>query len=302
MKSEVAPIDVMANDRPKPTIRAGLIGHSIQASLTPRLHEAEGRAQGLQYTYELLDLHTMNADVSALPRLLAETQAKGFAGLNITHPCKQAVLPLLDELSEEAAAIGAVNTVVFANSKRIGHNTDWWGFAESFKRGFSDVTREHVLLLGAGGAGAALAYAAFQLGVQRLLIADVDVVRAQQLAAHCNQHLAASWAAPASNIAQALASANGLMQATPIGMSVHPGIPLSPSLLRKELWVTEVIYTPLETELLRQAKSLGCRVLNGTGMTVFQAVKTFALFTGYPADAERMLAHFAALTSVRNTT
>ena len=136
-----------------PTILAGLIGHGIQASRTPRLHEQEGREQGLDYQYQLLDLQTMKADVSALPRLVQEAQTQGFAGLNITHPCKQAVLPLLDELSPEAAAIGAVNTVVFTSGKRIGHNTDWWGFAESFKRGLPDVLRDNVVLLGAGGAG-----------------------------------------------------------------------------------------------------------------------------------------------------
>lgn len=275
-------------------ILAGLIGERIQASLTPRLHEQEGRAQGFDYTYKLLDLHALNADVTALPRLLSEAQERGFAGLNITHPCKQAVLPLLDELSDEAAAIGAVNTVVFTNGKRIGHNTDWWGFAESFKRGLADVARETVVLLGAGGAGAALAYAALQLGVRHLLIADVDATRAAQLAQHCHQW-AASWAEAVPDAGEAIAKSDGLMQATPIGMSVHPGLPVSPSFLRKELWVSEVIYTPLETDLLRAAKARGCRVLNATGMTVFQAIKTFALFTGRTANAERMLEHFAAL-------
>ncbi|MBS1811908.1 MAG: shikimate dehydrogenase [Acidobacteria bacterium] len=280
---------------PAQTVLAGLIGHGIQASRTPRLHEEEGRAQGLTYTYELLDLQTMNADTSALPRLLDETEARGFAGLNITHPCKQAVLPLLDELSVEANAIGAVNTVVFTNGKRIGHNTDWWGFAESFKRGLPDVPREKVALLGAGGAGAALAYAAFQLGVQHLLVYDVSQSRAVQLATHCNQQLAKDWAEPILRPESALATANGCMQATPIGMYGHPGLPISASLLHPNLWVSEVIYTPLETELLRHAKALGCQVLNGSGMTVFQAVKTFTLFTGLPANPERMLRHFSTL-------
>ncbi len=279
----------------EPTILAGLIGHGIQASRTPRLHEQEGRAQGLHYTYQLLDLQTMGVDVSALPRLLDEAQAQGFAGLNITHPCKQIVLPLLDELAPEAAAIGAVNTVVFTNGKRIGHNTDWWGFAESFKRGLPDVVRAQVILIGAGGAGSALAYAAFQLGVQRLAIYDVDHDRAAQLAARCNEQLARDFAAPVTDLGSAIATANGLMQATPIGMNNHPGMPVPTVFLHSELWVSEVIYTPLETELLQHAKSLGCRLLNGTGMTVFQAVKTFHLFTGLQADPERMLRHFAAL-------
>lgn len=277
-----------------PKILAGLIGHGIHASRTPRLHEQEGRAQGLNYTYQLFDLKVMGAEVSALPRLLDETQAQGFAGLNITHPCKQAVLPLLDELSSEASAIGAVNTVVFTDGKRIGHNTDWWGFAESFKRGLPDVMLDDVVLLGAGGAGSALAYAAFQLGVKRLMIYDVDAPRAAQLSAHCNKW-ANGFSAPVTTVAAALATANGLMQATPIGMNNYQGMPVPAALLHKNLWVSEVIYTPLETELLQHAKTLGCRLLNGTGMTVFQAVKTFHLFTGLHADPERMLQHFAAM-------
>jgi shikimate dehydrogenase len=219
----------------------------------------------------------------------------GFAGLNITHPCKQTILPLLDELSPEAAAIGAVNTVVFAKGKRQGHNTDWWGFAESFKRGLTTVPRAAVVLLGAGGAGSALAYAAFQLGVQHLAIYDVQLQRAVQLAARCDTELARGFATVCTNPAADIARAAGLMQATPIGMVGHPGIPIAREWLHPRLWVTEVIYTPLETELLSAAKALGCQLLNGAGMTVFQAVRSFSLFTGRLADPERMLRHFAGL-------
>lgn len=281
-------------------IRTGLIGYGIQASRTPHLHEQEGLEQGLNYTYQLIDLRELRADVSALPQLLNEAEANGFAGLNITHPCKQAVLSLLDELSPEATAIGAVNTVVFQNGKRTGHNTDWWGFAEGFNRGLPDVPRDQVVLLGAGGAGAALAYAAFQLDVQRLAIFDLDAQRATQLAARCNQQLAQGFAQPITDLSAAITSADGLMQATPIGMFGHPGMPVSAGLLHPRLWVSEVIYTPLETELLRSAKALGCRLLNGTGMTVFQAVKAFSLFTGLQADPERMLRHFAKVLPPAN--
>ena len=278
-------------------IRAGLIGHGIQASRTPHLHEQEGHEQGLAYTYQLFDLQTLHADVSALPQLLNEAEANGFAGLNITHPCKQAVLPWLDELSPEAAAIGAVNTVLFKDGKRLGHNTDWWGFAESFKRGLPDVPRAQVVLLGAGGAGAALAYAAFQLGVQRLAIYDLDLQRAAHLTMRCNEQLAVDYAKPVTNLAATLANADGLMQATPIGMFGHPGLPIATELLHAKLWLSEVIYTPLETALLKHAKTLGCRLLDGAGMTVFQAVKAFSLFTGLQADPERMLRHFDRLLS-----
>lgn len=278
-------------------IRAGLIGAGIQASRTPQLHINEGQAHGLAYAYELIDLEDLGAGVDALPGLLAEAESKGFAGLNITHPCKQAILPWLDELSLEAATIGAVNTVIFLNGKRLGHNTDWWGFAESFQRGLPDVPLQQVVLLGAGGAGAALAYAAYRLGVERLMIFDVDRSRAEHLAAHCNERLYRDFAVATADLAASIAEADGLMQATPVGMFGHPGLPVAPELLHPQLWVSEVIYTPLETELLRHAKQLGCQVLNAAGMTVFQAVKAFELFTGLPADPVRMLRHFDSLLS-----
>src|SRR5215475_8523129 len=145
------------------TLQVGLIGSGIQASRSPHLHECEARASGFVCSYRLFDLAQLDVGVEALPRLLASAQEQGFAGLNLTHPCKQAVIPLLDELSADAAAIGAVNTVVFTAGKRIGHNTDGFGFAESFRRGLADVARENVVLLGAGGAGSAVADAALRI-------------------------------------------------------------------------------------------------------------------------------------------
>ena len=270
------------------TFRVGLIGAGIQASRMPRLHEAEARALGLDYAYQLFDLEKLNADVSDLPRLLTEAQQQGFAGLNITHPCKQAVIPLLNELSLEAAAIGAVNTVVFKRGKRIGHNTDAPGFAASFRRALSDVSVRNVVLLGAGGAGSALAVAARQLGIERLAIYDTELVRAAALAERVGAHAV-------TNLAQAVQVADGLMQATPIGMANHPGAPLPLALLQPRQWVAEIIYFPMETELLRHARAIGCRTMDGGGMAVFQAVEAFRLFTGVAPDAERMLRHFAAM-------
>ena len=125
----------------KPRVLAGLIGAGIQASRTPALHEQEGDAQGLRYLYRLIDLEPLQLTLDALPDLLDAAERMHFTGLNITYPCKQAILPLLDELSDEARGIGAVNTVVFKAGKRIGHNTDCLGFAEGFRRNLNDVPR-----------------------------------------------------------------------------------------------------------------------------------------------------------------
>ena len=172
----------------KPVILAGLIGAGIQASRTPALHEHEGDAQGLRYLYRLIDLDQLQLDSTALVDLLTAAERMNFTGLNITFPCKQAILPLLDELSAEAQGIGAVNTVVLKDGKRIGHNTDCLGFAEGFRRGLNGVARERVVQMGAGGAGAAVAHALLGEGVQTLIIFDVDSRRAQSLADNLNQH------------------------------------------------------------------------------------------------------------------
>ena len=272
----------------------GLIGAGIQASRTPSMHEREAAEQGLRCEYRLIDLEKLQVGDEALPDLLKDAERKGFAGLNITYPCKQSVLPLLHELSDDARAIGAVNTVVFSNGLRVGHNTDWWGFAESFRRGLPDVQKNNVVQLGAGGAGAAVAHAALTLGTRRLAIFDLDVGRAENLAEDLCVRFGAGRALAGSDLAAAMASADGLIHATPTGMVKFPGLPLPAQMLRHALWVAEIVYFPLETELLRVAHGLVCRTMDGSGMAVFQATEAFRLFTGITPDAERMQRHFAS--------
>lgn len=279
----------------KPSFLVGLIGSGIQASRTPLMHEREGDEQGLRCTYQKIDLDRLGLGADALPDLLLAAERMGFAGLNVTHPCKQAVLPLLDELSPDAQALGAVNTVVLRGGRRRGENTDWWGFAEAFRRNMAGAPLGHAVQLGAGGAGAAVAHALLTLGVQRLTIQDVDAGRAAALAESLCARFGAGRAAACTDLAASMAETDGLVHCTPTGMAGHPGLPLPEALLRPALWVAEIVYFPLETELLRVARALGCRTLDGGNMAVFQAVEAFRLFTGITPDAERMLRHFTAL-------
>lgn len=277
------------------SVLAGLIGAGIQASLTPAMHEREGDAQGLRYLYRLIDLDALGLKADALPELLQAAQRTGFTGLNITFPCKQAIIPLLDDLSPEARGIGAVNTVVLADGRAVGHNTDCLGFAEGFRRGLPDVAKRLVVQLGAGGAGSAVAHALLAEDVDQLFIFDVEAERAQVLVDNLTRHFGPGRAAVGTDQAAALAAADGLVNTSPVGMAKLPGLPLPAELLHPGLWVAEIIYFPLETELLRQARALGCRTLDGGTMAVFQAVKAFELFSGRTADADRMQAHFAEL-------
>jgi shikimate dehydrogenase len=277
------------------SILAGLIGNGIQASRTPAMHEREGDAQGLRLLYQKIDLERLGLGADALPELLQAAERMGFSGLNITHPCKQAVLAHLDELSPDAAALGAVNTVVLRDGKRIGHNTDWWGFAEAFRRGLPDVKLDRVVQLGAGGAGAAVAHALLTLGVKDLVLNDIDPARAASVAASLCERFGAGRARACTDLAAEVAAADGLVHCTPTGMDKYPGLPLPAEYLHPRLFVAEIVYFPLETALLREARRIGCRTLDGGGMAVFQAVEAFRLITGRTPDPERMLRHFAEL-------
>jgi shikimate dehydrogenase len=265
----------------------GLIGAGIDASRSPGMHEAEAAAHGLPCIYQRIDLDRLGLTRDALPELLIAAERLGFAGLNITHPCKQAVMRHLTDSSDDARVIGAVNTVVFDGGRRTGHNTDWLGFRQSVFDRLPGAPLGRVVQLGAGGAGSATAYAALRLGVQELSVVDVIHERARSLA----ERLAAKFPGrihASDDPASALEGADGLIHATPTGMSASPGLPLPASLLRPDLWVAEVVYFPLETELLREARRAGCRTLDGAGMAVYQAVEAFRLFTGLQADAARM--------------
>ena len=276
------------------SFRCGLIGAGIQGSRSPALHQAEARAQGLELTYKLIDLQVLGVGIEALPRLLDDAVRDGYCGLNITFPCKQAVMPLLQSVSEEASAIGAVNTVVIAGGKRTGHNTDGPGWAWGFRRALPGADLACVVLLGAGGAGSACADAVLRLGAGKLIVVDRERKRAADLAGRMNS-IHGARCSDAADVEGALRGATGLIHATPTGMAGIPGMPLPASLLTPRLWVSDIVYVPLETELLKAAKRAGCRIMDGGHMNVGQALGGFRLFTGREADAARMDAHFRSL-------
>jgi shikimate dehydrogenase len=285
----------MTADSVKPAVLCGLIGAGIQRSFMPAMHMREGEAQGLRYVYRLVDLTELGVGAEALPELLTAAQQMGFNGLNITFPCKQTVIPHLDDLSEEARTLGAVNTVVLKDGKRIGHNTDCAGYAEAFRREMSDARKERVVQIGAGGAAAAVAFALLSAGVGHLTIFDIEPERADDLAAKMSARFGAGRVVAGKDIARAARAADGLVNTTPVGMEKRPGMPVPAGVLRPDLWLSEIIYFPLETELLRRARDLGARTIGGGGMAVFQAVAAFRLFTGIEPDGARMLAHFEDL-------
>jgi shikimate dehydrogenase len=275
------------------SVLIGLIGDHIQTSRTPGMHMREGTHQGLRYIYNAIDTEKLGLGQDDLPGLLTAAERFGYNGLNITIPFKQTVMQYLDEFSPDAAALGAVNTVVLKDGKRFGHNTDWFGFAEGFRRALPNVAKRRAVQIGIGGAGSAVAYAALTLGIEQLEIFDVIPGRAEHGAESLCARFGKGRARAITDVSAAIPTADGLIHCTPTGMTSKPGMAIPATLLRPDLWVAEIVYFPLVTELVRTARAMGCQVADGGGMAVSQAVEAFRLFTGIIPDAQRMRAHFA---------
>ena len=284
---------------PRPHL-VGLVGTGVGPSLSPALHMTEARAQGLDYVYRTIDLDELRISPTRIGDVLSWARTLGFDALNITHPCKQLVVEHLDEIDPAAAALGAVNTVVFSDDGRArGHNTDVTGFAHGFTEGLPDAAVDTVVLVGAGGAGTAVADALLRLGCRDLHIVDLDVARAARLVTDlAGRHPQARVAASAfDDLPDLLPDSDGVVHATPTGMAAHPGMAFSADLLHPRLWVADIVYRPLNTALLQAARAAGCRTLDGGHMAVYQATDAFALITGITPDAERMSKHFRSLVA-----
>ncbi len=284
-----------ATQQPLPrSVLVGLVGKGIQLSRSPAMHEAEGRRLGIDYVYRLLDTEQMGPNPPPLAEIVNTAAQQGYSGLNVTHPYKQEILQHLDRLSDNAEAIGSVNTVVLRNGEKVGHNTDLWGFREAFEQELGDVKRDTVLLLGAGGAGAAVAHALLECGVGQLSISDPDSARVRALLVRLAARFGGDRAVLAEDPVKAATEADGIVNATPIGMAGKPGTPIATDFLKPSTWVADVVYFPIETEFLRAARQKGCRTMSGEGMAVYQAVRAFEHFAGVAPDTQTMRAAFAA--------
>ena len=282
-------------DQPRDVVRVGLIGAGIAASRTPRMHMEEGRALGLDYRYELIDTDTL-PDSPSIKALLDDAQARGLAGVNVTFPFKRQALAHVDRIDASAAAVGATNTIVFGDQGRTAYNTDYAGFQRAFLAGIGTLPFGAVLLIGAGGAGGAVANALLDAGTQILFVHDTDTTSAEALVDSLNARLGAGRARVAGDLRVACAAADGLVNATPVGMAKLPGTPVDMTLVEPRHWVADIVYFPLETAFLAGARAKGCPTIDGSGMAVFQAVVAFEHFTGLTPDPQRMRTTFDSFT------
>jgi shikimate dehydrogenase len=272
----------------------GLIGAPIAQSASPAMHELAADALGVRCHYQLIEV--AGADRAGLQALLDGVKNFGFAGVNVTFPYKEAVVPLLDELSDSARAIGAVNTVVVRGRRLVGYNTDATGFARAIVHFVTPSRRGPVALIGAGGVGKAIAFALANLAVAELAIFDADQAKAAQLAAQLDGRVPARVA---TGVEDALQRAVGVINGTPVGMLPDRSSPIPDSLLYRELWVADAVYSPLWTPLLLAAKARGCEVMTGRELAIFQAADAFELFTGLRPSTAEMGSAFDAVLAAR---
>lgn len=291
------PQNIAMTDKFGGKLLTGLVGQNILASRSPWLHEQEAAAQGLHLTYVLFDFASRKWTSADLPRLLDAAQTVGFSGLNITHPFKQDIIPLLDDLAPSARKVGAVNTVHFTAKGRVGHNTDVTGFGQSVKLGLPGAKLDRIVQFGAGGGGSATAHALLDLGARELVLVDADAARRDKLARQLAEEFPSAVVTQTGDGNAIVSTADGIVNATPVGMAAYPGTPFDTGLLSPAQWVADIVYFPLQTQLLSEASARGCATLAGSGMAVFQAADAFDIFTGRTADRARMLQSFDAFAA-----
>ena len=277
------------------TFVTGLIGAPIAHSAAPAMHEQAAHDLGVRCHYQLIEV--AGADAEELRVLLDGVRRRGFAGVNVTYPYKEAVVGLLDELSPDAAAMGAVNTVVIRDNRLIGYNTDTTGFARAAANMVADSRQGGVAVIGAGGVGKAIAFALVNLGIVELRIFDADPAKADKLALLLRPH---GRVIAVERVEDAVQGAVGLVNATPVGMLPNRDTPVPEALLHRGQWVADAVYFPLWTPLLIAAKAKGARVMTGRDLAIYQAADAFELFTGMvPSVAEMRHAFDRVMSEAR---
>jgi shikimate dehydrogenase len=272
----------------------GLIGAPIAHSASPAMHERAAEALGAHCHYQLIEV--AGAGREELRLLLDGVRRLGFSGVNVTFPYKEAVVPLLDELSPGALAIGAVNTVVISNGRLVGYNTDTTGFARAIAGLVRDPAQSIVAVIGAGGVGKAIAFALAGLGVAEIRIFDTDPAKAGHLVSQLEKHGRASVA---DSVENAMRGVTGVVNGSPVGMLPNRGTPIPDALLHSGMWVADAVYTPLWTPLLNAAKAKGADVMTGRELAIYQAADAFELFTGLKPSTAEMGNAFDAVMAKR---
>lgn len=254
---------------------------------------------GITLDYQRADSLTAPYADFSLAEIIDSFKAQGIDGANITYPFKQSILALLDVIDPSAQSVNAVNTVLFKDGMLKGYNTDIYGFYKMMELGLNGTIPQKPLVIGAGGAGGAVIKALDDYGVKQVVLNDLFIDKALALKDSISDVTIDIEPAASCELATVISQCDGVINATPMGMDKYPGMPIAAELLRPDLFIADIVYFPLETELMRTARQLGCRVISGSLMAAFQAAKAFEIFTGQQPDEERMLATLFGATKQR---
>jgi shikimate dehydrogenase len=267
-------------------LKLGLIGVGIARSRAPVLHRSAGELCGLTITYDLIQLESsLPADFD---NALDTCRARGYRGVNVTYPFKERAAEAVEVTPEQVRRLGAVNTIRFdARAAPQGFNTDYTGFKKALRSRFSDRSPGTVAIVGAGGVGRAIAFGLADLRAKELRLFDQDTARAEKLAAALRAQ-AYVRISICKSVQEAATEADGLVNATPVGMYQHPGTPVPRTLIGAQSWAFDAVYTPIETRFLLDARDAGLEIISGYELFFHQGVDAFEVFTGVRVDEARL--------------
>jgi shikimate dehydrogenase len=263
-----------------------VIGNPVEHSLSPILHNSAFEKEGLPICYVAFRVEDLAA-------AMAGVRGFNLLGLSVTIPHKVEVLAYLDEVEDTARQIGSVNTVLNRDGKLIGFNSDGMGALRAIEEARIDLAGRRIAILGSGGAARAIAFSIGKAaGLEEMVLFGVEREQCRRLAEDLQKVLAfpVRWFDQSqANLARYLRDADGIVHCTPVGMNPHPDASLvSKDLLRAEQFVFDIVYTPMKTRLLRDAESVGCRIVPGVEMFLYQAVFQFECWTGRKAPLALM--------------
>jgi shikimate dehydrogenase len=263
----------------------GLIGDKIQTSRSPDLHRLAGRLCGLDVGYELL---IPPARGETFDQVFDHCRTGGYRGINVTFPYKERVLARLIAPTPDLAALGACNTVVFGAEGPQGANTDSTGFASAFRHRFGDAPPGVVAMAGAGGVGKAIAFALVGLGASEIRLCDADRAKAEALAAALGPRAGGTRIVLRDSMVEAAEGADGIVNATPLGMAGVGGNAVPDAALEGSGWAFDAVYTPEWTPFLTRARDACLDILSGYELFLFQGIDAFRIFTGHEVDADAL--------------
>lgn len=263
-------------------LKLGLIGGNIRQSRAPELHRLCGELTGIEVTYDLIIPADLGKDFDAA---FEQCRSSGLRGVNVTYPYKEHAAAMVTIPDRHVRQIGSVNTVVFEEPGPKGHNTDYSGFIAGYRSVFGDMPPGVVTLVGAGGVGRAIAFGLVSLGARGLHLVDREATKVDSLTEALQAAVNGSVAVEIfGDVADAVRGADGIVNATPLGMTGYPGTAVPLSLLGGQSWAFDAVYTPVETVFIQGARSAGLSILSGYELFFFQGVHAFELFAGTRPD------------------